>query len=324
MDVVKNRATIEHLRKNARRIPFFWKFYWLYWRLRSWLESRRVYNLDRELVDFGSYAKPSLEYPTSQLCTANQCYEKTYLHWCKTLDSPSRFMRKQWEYVYIMQVLRHLGYLNENTRGLGFGCGKELLAGIFAKKGCHIVATDLSQKEAMERGWVETMQHSSDLDELYLSCNKVIDKKTFTERVSFQNVDMNAIPNDLTGFDFVWSACAFEHLGSLEHGMDFVKNAMKCLKPGGVAVHTTEFNLSSNEDTFETEGCSVYRKKDIDRLVKELEAEGYVVSPVNYHTGNMNVDKYIDVPPYGFSPHLKLLLENYVVTSIGLIIKRPG
>ena len=323
MDVVKDRAKVAQLRKLVRRIPFFWKLYWAYWRLRSWTESKRFYKLSSQLVDFGTYDEPSLEHPMSQLCTANQIFSKQYRYWCKELDSPPRFARKQWEYVYIMQVLSSLGKLTDGAQGLGFGCGSEPMAGIFAKRGCRIIATDLDQKDAKERGWVDTMQHSNDLEELYLACNKVIDKNLFFERVSFENVDMNHIPEKLNGFDFVWSACALEHLGSLNHGVEFIKNSLKCLKPGGVAVHTTEFNLSSNDETFETEGCSVYRRQDIDRLVSELEAEGYRVEPVNYNAGNKSVDNYIDIPPYGFSPHLKLLLESYVITSIGLIIHRP-
>lgn len=212
--------------------------------------------------------------------------------------------------------------LTDNKQGLGFGCGSEPLPGIFAKHGCKIAATDLAEDAAREQGWVDTLQHANDLDNLYNACNRVLDKSLFLENVIFENIDMNNLPEKLNGYDFVWSACAFEHLGSLRHGMEFVKKSIKCLKPGGIAVHTTEFNLSSNGDTFETPGCSVYREKDIKLLVAELEAEGYEVEPLCLNHGEMAVDKYIDIPPYGFSPHLKLQLEQYVITSIGLVVKR--
>ena len=52
---------------------------------------------------------------------------------------------------------------------------------------------------------------------------------------------MNHLPDDLRGFDFTWSSCALEHLGTLAAGADFVVAQMDCLRPGGVAVHTTEF-----------------------------------------------------------------------------------
>jgi len=323
MDVLTRRQIIAKLRKFARRIRLFWGMYWMYWKLRTWLENKRNYIIKDELADLGKYGDPDLAHPVSQLCTARQFYSDRYKYWCVEMDSPPRFARKQWEFVYIMEALSSRGKLVDGAYGLGFGCGREPMPGVFAKRGCDIVATDLDQQVAKERGWVETLQHSNGLKDLYAACNEVIDEESFNEKVSFINVDMNAIPLELSGFDFVWSACALEHLGSLKHGIEFVKNSIKCLKPGGVAVHTTEFNLSSNEDTFETEGCSVYRKKDIELLVNELEAEGYKVEPVNYNSGHQKVDMYIDIPPYGFSPHLKLLLDNYVITSIGIIIMRP-
>ena len=39
---------------------------------------------------------------------------------------------------------------------------------------------------------------------------------------AYREVDMRAIPTDLRGFDFAWSSCALEHLGSLGAGMAFV------------------------------------------------------------------------------------------------------
>jgi hypothetical protein len=87
---------------------------------------------------------------------------------------------------------------------------------------------------------------------------------------------MNHIPSHLADrFDFCWSTCSFEHLGSLEHGLRFVENSIGTLKVGGIAVHTTEFNLSSDADTLESPNLSVYRRRDIEKLVKALEQAGH-------------------------------------------------
>jgi len=51
---------------------------------------------------------------------------------------------------------------------------------------------------------------------------------------------------------------------------------------------------------------------------------GYEVAPLNLNTGDKSVDRYVDLPPYRFSPHLKLELDKYVVTSVGLIIRRKA
>jgi hypothetical protein len=223
-----------------------------------------------------------------------------------------------------MQALDNMQKLMPGMQGLGFGCGREPLPGLFASRGCNVVATDLDSQAASAKGWVHTMQHSATLGELYKSAKRILPSEIFLKKVSFKSVDMNHIPEEFIGqFDFVWSACALEHLGSLRHGIDFIKNSLNCLKPGGVAVHTTEFNLSSLDETLETLGCSIYREIDIRQLISEVQELGYLVKPLNLNTGNRSVDRHIDLPPYGFSPHIKLELQGYVVTSIGLIIQRP-
>ena len=68
--------------------------------------------------------------------------------------------------------------------------------------------------------------------------------------------------------------------------------------------------------------CVVFRKKDFERLVSELTAMGHEVFPLNLHPGLQPVDRIVDLPPYVASPSLKLQLEKYVVTSIGLIIRK--
>lgn len=96
----------------------------------------------------------------------------------------------------------------------------------------------------MAKGWARTGEHIS--APAAIRFPEIVDGAVFEANVSFQVCDMNDISPDLTDFDFNWSSCCFEHLGSLEAGMQFVVNAVeKTLRPGGVAVHTTEYNLLS-------------------------------------------------------------------------------
>jgi hypothetical protein len=133
---------------------------------------------------------------------------------------------------------------------------------------------------------------------------------------------MNDIPDDLQGFDIVWSACAFEHLGSIEHGKRFVLRAMDCLKPGGVAVHTTEFNLSSDDETLDHQGTVLFRRRDLDDLAERIRERGDRMLPLNAHHGADPVDHFVDVPPYNPQPHLRLLIAGYAATSVGIILRR--
>lgn len=235
---------------------------------------------------------------------------------------PTTYHRKMWEFCFIYNVLLKNNKLKKNSIGLGFGVGKEPLTSLFASLGCTIFATDLDGNEAERLGWSRSNQYSSSLDELngYGLCNK----KTFRENVTYENIDMNAIPAKYNNkFDFTWSSCSLEHCGNMDLAENFIINQMSCLKDDGIAVHTTEYNLSSNIDTI-TEGETViFRRLDIEKIVKRLNKLGASIR-INYSI-DVN-DKYAhsntDYPPYTHNPHLKLKLGDWVSTSIGLIIKK--
>jgi hypothetical protein len=323
MPLRPSHEALARARDFVRRTPPFWFLYGLYWRNRCWREGRKNYS-QADILDFGDYPASTLERPSSQLCTVEQMLSPIYKRWCSQMHSPPRFARKQWEFVYILEVLSQAGMLAPGRRGLGFGCGTEPLVGMLSAAGCEVLATDLDLGSAQAQGWASTGQHAAGADALYTRAAEYVSRSDFDARVDFRVVDMNAVPDDLQdNFDFTWSACAFEHLGSLRHGMDFVRASVRCLKLGGIAVHTTEFNLSSEERTLESPGCSVYRRSDIERLIAELEAEGYEVAPLNLDTGDHGIDRYVDLPPYRTSPHARAMLEGIVVTSIGLIVRRP-
>ena len=262
---------------------------------------------------------------TSTLCHQTHFGYEQYRFWTKALKEQPKYQRKQWEFVFIAQALYERDYLAPGKRGLVFGAGEEQLPALFASFGVEILATDQSAEAASASGWASTKEYTYDL--AALNQNGICIDRMFNELVSFRPVDMNAIPSDLDGqFDFCWSACAFEHLGSLDLGLTFVKRAMETLRPGGIAVHTTEFNLSSNDDTVETEGLSIYRRRDIEALTDWLVQRGYAVAPIDWSLlGEGFAEMVIDLNPYlaRGEPHIRLLIGQYDCTSIGLIIEKP-
>lgn len=259
----------------------------------------------------------------STLCHQAHFGLDQYRFWVKALKDRPKFYRKQWEFVFIAQTLYERGLLAPGRRGLVFGAGEEPLPALFASFGAQIVATDQARDTAEEGGWTRTGQHTHDLSAL--NRHGICTERMFNELVSFMAVDMNAIPDSLNDtFDFCWSACSLEHLGSLQNGLDFIEHSLKTLKPGGIAVHTTEFNLSSDDDTIESRDLSLYRRRDIDAFIAKMTAKGYITSPVDWELGEGFAETVVDLPPFGRGePHIRLKAGQYDTTSIGLIIERP-
>ena len=236
---------------------------------------------------------------------------------------PDILHRKSWEYVYIVLALKERGMMEEGKKGLGFAVGTEPLPAYFASIGCNILATDLGYDNEDASGWIATGQNASG-DITILNKSNLCSEQVFNERVTYRNLDMNNIPRDINGFDFCWSSCAIEHVGSLEKSKLFIKNMMHTLKPGGIAIHTTEFNLSSDEDTIVDGESVIYRKKDIIEIAKWLKIQGHEID-LDFSLGNKEGDQFTDQPPYyQINPkyHLRLNIGGYDCTSIGLIIKK--
>ena len=161
--------------------------------------------------------------------------------------------------------------------------------------------------------------------------------------LKLEYADMNDIPSSFRGrYDFCWSACALEHLGSIQHGVDFIRASVDMLRPGGVAVHTTEFNFSSNTETVDNWPTVLFRRQDLERIAELLRADGHEVLPLDFELGTQPADRYIDIPPYAWDegpfgspaagtariggesrepPHLRLALDGFACTSYGLIVR---
>lgn len=229
--------------------------------------------------------------------------------------------RKKWEFAFIIRTLEEHGMLQEGKRGIGFAVGLEPLPSYFADKKVQILATDLSIEDAGAKKWAEDNQNSKgNLTALFNE--DFCSREDFDQYVSFRAVDMNQIPKNIGRYDFCWSSCAIEHVGGIELSKQFLKNMINVLRPGGIAVHTTEFNLSSNEDTIEEGNSIIFRKKDIEEM-KEWFIEHGCYMETSYKRSAKKGDLFVDIPPFrNQSYHLNLQLREYAVTSFAIIVRR--
>jgi len=258
-------------------------------------------------------------------------------YWCGRLRAQPIYHRKLWELCYVMQALWERGVLAEHKCGLGFGCGQEPLPSLMAAYGVRVTVTDLPPDQAAGRGWIETGQHTSELAKLHFP--DIVPKDRFDSLVDLKYVDMNRIPDSLHGqYDFCWSVCAYEHLGSITNGLKFVRDAMKVLKPGGVAVHTTEFNFHNDERTVDNSPTVLFQRRHFQQLHAQLQSDGHAVAPLDFDLGEGPIDRYIDVPPYAWDSgpaaswftsfahraHLKLSVLGVPCTCFALIVQKTA
>jgi hypothetical protein len=264
--------------------------------------------------------QPNFDHVVSQACTRAQIDSAPFQEWVRALDQPRLYHRKQWEWCYILQALDQGGAVEPGKRGLGFGVGTEPMASYLASRGCAILATDLPVEDGGHDRWSATGQHVESLERINEA--GLCDPEEFARLVTFRPVNMNAVPDDLTGFDFVWSSCAMEHLGDLGAGEDFVMRSMECLDPGGLGVHTTELDVTSHTHTVESGPTVAYRRSDLEGLIERLRGHGHEIEAV-FGLGDTEEDRHVDVPPYT-ETHLKTALAGHAITSFGLVVRKSA
>ena len=241
-----------------------------------------------------------------------------------------RLHRKLWEDAYVVQCLWERGCLEPGKSGLGFAVGVEALPSLFVSSGARITATDLAADDERSHGWSVTHQHASTIEVLWKP--DIVARDRFLENCSFEPVDMTSIPPKFDGqFDFCWSVCAFEHLGTLQKGLEFVRQATRALKPGGVAVHTTEYNVGDGE-TIDNWPTVLYQKRHFATLQAMIEEVGCRLVDIDFDVGREFFDCYVDLPPYPHdesglamppAPHVKLSVDGFPTTSIAIIVEKP-
>lgn len=268
--------------------------------------------------------EPGFAAPVSQLVSESQFHCPRFQYWRQAFRMRPGLNRKLWEYLYIANALDHTIGLRDGVRVLGFGVGRERLPAVLAARGCAVTATDFAEAGAWAARSLEDLMRPDDgAEDPHLAHLPICDAERFRALVQYRSVDMNAIPQDLRGYDCLWSCGSLEHIGGLENGLTFVERAMACLRPGGVAVHTTEFNLSSNDVTYESPEMSFYRRRDIEGLADRLRAGGHRLT-LNLTRGTGPIDNHVDKPPFDYDLTMNALVCGYLITSVGLIIRKAG
>jgi hypothetical protein len=266
---------------------------------------------------------------TSHMCRQADFDEPWYGRWAGTHDPHYLRHRKNLEYSWICQAFYERGLLSPGRTLLGFSVGQEALPAQFAALGCNVLATDLDTEQAAPDGWVRHGHHCAAHHQL--NNPGLCTPQDFWNRVGFSYHDVREPLDDLRGFDGLWSCSSLEHLDDFDAGLAFVERSMDCLKPGGLGVFTTEYNVSSNDETiFRGRAVTgggwpyvVYRRRDIEGLAERLERAGHKIAPLDFDPGSGEWDQRA----YGENQHprdglVKIFYDGFIQTSFLLIVER--
>ncbi len=255
-------------------------------------------------------------------------------YWLDQLRTKVIYHRKLWEFAYVLQALWENDKIKAGRRGIGFGCGTEPIPSYLTSKGVEVTITDLPPNSEEYKKWHDTEQHTTNIKKSHHS--GLVDSDTFERLAALRYVDMNDIPQDITGYDFCWSICALEHVGSIKKGLDFIENSLNTLVPGGVAVHTTEYNFANDDRTIDNWVTVLFQRKHFQEIHDRLTLKGHRVAALDFSVGSNPLDRFIDLPPYSHenneflakqwpaAPHLKLTIDGFASTCFGMLITKAG
>src|SRR4030042_3099849 len=172
----------------------------------------------------------------SKICDAADWFDPELLTVIQQhLQEVPRFHRKQWEFAMIFLMLQKLGLLNNRNIGLSMGGGKELLLYAIARQINKLIVTDLYDPSTE---W--DCARTGDPDE-FIKMNKPF--PVDDSHVQALRMDMLQLEFKDETFDFCYSSCAIEHIGSDTDFRQHLQEAYRVLKPGGIYILTTEFQF---------------------------------------------------------------------------------
>ncbi len=259
------------------------------------------------------FAPPDLETPSSQLCTASQFRDDAFAEITRAMGFAPARKRWLWEQAWIVSVVATEGLVAPDRRGFGFFNRRDRLASLFASRGVEVTATAQPTEFAGRLSALVSQLHYPEL----------IAAEDYERLVTVRHMEWQQMPEEYTaGYDFCWSVNAPGKVGSIAAAMDFFEASLRVLKPGGIAAHVMQFNLTSDRLTWESpEWGVVLRRSDIEALAARLAKQGHTLLPLNTHPGFEELDEQVVTRPDA-PPGIRQRHGVYVLTSFGLAIRK--
>jgi SAM-dependent methyltransferase len=246
------------------------------------------------------------------------CDRRDWAHpdWRKALEDlgyaadPARLHRKEWEFAQAVYGLRKLRRLSPDATALGLGSGTEPIVFFLAGRLRAVVATDL---------------YAGDFSAHEADPRMLRDPEAFApfsyhrERLHVRRMDATDIDYPADSFDIVFSLSSFEHFGSRRAQRRCLAEVHRVLRPGGVAVLTTEIVLNA----WGRHGDYFQPAELLGALVPEsgLRLTG---GEFDFTTSRATLDGLVRLPrEIDRRPHLVLRRWRTYFTSCALFLEKP-
>jgi SAM-dependent methyltransferase len=218
--------------------------------------------------------------------------------------------RKGWEWAQGTYALGQFGVLRDDAVGLGVGAGAEQVLFYLANRVGMVYATDIygSGEFAGETAFADMLTHP----ERYARVPFRPDHLTVLQ------MDGRKLDFASNTFDFAFSFSSIEHFGGHEASGAAVREIGRVLKPGGVAVLTTELILNNKPHG------DYFLPKDLHRYCV-LDSGLELIEDIDYTISPRTISHALDCrrPSYrSAAPHIVLRFRDIAWTSICLVLEK--
>jgi hypothetical protein len=260
------------------------------------------------------FQPPDLEHPGSQICTAAQFDDPAFAEIMGAMGLQPTRTRAKWEHAWIVSVLATEGMIAPGRRGLAVDVGRERIAALVASRGGEVLAV----------GAEEDTPRAIEARRSQLFHPEIVHIEDFDRLVRFAPFDPGAIGSfPEATMDFCYTIGMPGRLRSIEATLAFLEASLAPLRPGGLALHCIDFNLSSDKTTWELPNLVILRRCDIEALAERLAPAGHRILPFNTHPGSDLMDEQVTAPPATTRGH-RQRHGLVVATSFGLAIRKAG
>jgi SAM-dependent methyltransferase len=290
---------------------------------------------EKEVFEFTSYLKrtspyhiinPSDQPKLNRLCCIEDWENneiKKALAELQKLSSEGFIHRKDWEWALGIIAMRRFGKLNEKSTAIGVGSGREAILYYLANKVKHVYATDLYKV----RNWMEAAP--SDFPE---NPKKYAPFPYKEDALTVLRMDGTKLEFPSESFDIAFSFSSIEHFGGGKNhsgALRSLKEIERVLKPGGLAVITTEYIINDKEHPEFFNRRTIYSD-----LIDKLERLK-LVEPLDLRITTKTLDTVIDYSSAVYwdnsssddefkknHPLVLVRVGNILVTSLSLTLQK--